>query len=196
MGCEGIISGMVRKLLLWLILLFCLGIAFAYWFINSTYLQKRIYPLKYKEEILRFSKQYQLDPHLVMGIIWVESKFEPEATSNKNARGLMQIIPNTGKWIAEQVGFSGYDDKVLYDPDINIEFGCWYFSYLLDVFDGDIHLALASYNGGMGNVMKWLKDSRYSDDGKNLKDIPFNETRDYIERVMDAHKRYKALYDI
>ena len=64
---------------------------------------------------------------------------------------------------------SHYDDDMLYDPKTNIMFGCWYLAYLLRVFDGDVELALASYNGGMGNVIKWLKDDRYSDDGKTLK---------------------------
>lgn len=187
---------MTRRLSFWLVLLFLGGVIFLYWFLNSDYLQRKIYPLEYKEEIMEFSKEYDLDPHMIMSIIWVESKFKPEATSNKGARGLMQIIPRTGQWIAEQVGDNDYDEEKLYDPETNIRFGCWYFGYLLKVFDKDTDLALASYNGGMGNVMKWLKDSRYSDDGKQLKDIPFKETKDYLERVEDAYERYRKLYDI
>jgi len=108
----------------------------------------------------------------------------------------MQIVPNTGKWIADQIGVEEYKDESLYDPETNIRFGCWYFAYLLEFFDGDEDLALASYNGGMGNVMKWLKDSRYSDDGRHLKRIPFKETSDYLERVENAYKQYKKLYKI
>ncbi|HZJ57097.1 MAG TPA: lytic transglycosylase domain-containing protein [Clostridia bacterium] len=186
----------MKKILYWVVLLFLIGIVFIYWFLKSPIMQKRIYPLKYEEEILEFSRQYDLDPHLVMGIIWVESKFVPEATSNKDAKGLMQIIPNTGKWIADQIGMDEYDEESLYDPETNIRFGCWYFAYLLGLFDGDVELALASYNGGMGNVKKWLKDDRYSDDGRHLKSIPFKETRDYLERVDDASKQYKKLYEI
>lgn len=186
----------MRKIIVWVILLIFIGIIFLYWFLKSPIIQKKIYPLKHKEEILKFSRQYDLDPHLIMGIIWVESKFIPEATSSKNAKGLMQIVPDTGKWIADQIGVEGYKEESLYDPEINIRFGCWYFAYLLEFFGGDVDLALASYNGGMGNVMKWLKDSRYSDDGKHLKRIPFKETSDYLEKVEDAYKQYKKLYEI
>ncbi len=189
-------KGMTRKLLPWSVVLFFIGVVFLIWFIQSAYIQRRIYPLKYKNEVVRFSKEYDLDPHLVMGVIWVESKFKPEATSNKGARGLMQIIPRTGQWIADQVGVSEYDDEMLYDPETNIMFGCWYLAYLLRVFDNDVQLALASYNGGMGNVMKWLKDDRYSDDGRHLKAIPFKETRDYLQRVLDVQNQYKKLYEI
>ncbi|NLI60427.1 MAG: lytic transglycosylase domain-containing protein [Clostridiales bacterium] len=186
---------MMRRVFLWLILIFFIGVICLNWFIQSSYVQKRIYPLKYKNEVIKFSKEYKLDPHLVMGIIWVESKFKPDATSNRDARGLMQIIPRTGEWIADQVGLSPYDDGMLYDPEINIRFGCWYFAYLLKVFNEDIELALASYNGGMGNVMKWLNDNRYSEDGKHLKNIPFKETSDYLKRVMEAQEKYKELYE-
>lgn len=187
---------MVQKFLYWFILLLVTGIIFLYLFFQSTYMQKKVYPLRYEDQIIRYSEESGLDPHLVMGIIWAESKFNPNATSNKDAKGLMQIIPRTGSWIAGQVGISQYDDEMLYDPETNIMFGCWYFAYLLKVFDGDTELALASYNGGMGNVMKWLKDNRYSDNGKQLKDIPFKETSDYLERVMEARERYINLYEI
>ncbi len=187
---------MIRKLMPWLIMILIVGSTFIYWFLQSPYIQKMIYPLEYREEILAFSKEYGLDPHMVMGIIWVESKFRPEATSGKEAMGLMQIIPDTGKWIAGKLEVEGYGQEDLYDPETNIRFGCWYFSYLLKVFEGDVELALASYNGGMGNVAKWLKDSRYSLDGKRLHNIPFKETDDYLKRVMDAYRRYKELYDI
>ncbi|NLJ41106.1 MAG: lytic transglycosylase domain-containing protein [Clostridiales bacterium] len=187
---------MKRRLLGWLLLLVIAGIAFFYWLTQSAFIQRRIYPLKYREEIINFSKENNLDPYLTMGIIWVESKFKPEATSHKGAKGLMQIVPPTGEWIANEMGIKEYDHEMLYDPQTNIMFGCWYFAYLLKVFDGDISLALISYNGGMGNVIKWLKDPQYSEDGKHLKDVPFDETRKYLKRVIDAQKQYKKLYEI
>ncbi|HZJ82831.1 MAG TPA: lytic transglycosylase domain-containing protein [Clostridia bacterium] len=186
---------MGRKILLWLILFIIAGMSL-YWFSQSSYMKRRTYPLEYKEDIVRYSKEYDLDPHLIMGMVWVESKFNPEATSPKNAKGLMQIIPSTGQWIAEQLGQDDYEEGLLYDPETNIKFGTWYFAYLLRVFDGNIEVAIASYNGGMGNVMKWLKDPRYSDDGEHLKDIPFNETRNYLERVLETREWYKRLYEI
>jgi len=131
-----------------------------------------------------------------MAVIWVESKYEPKATSRKDARGLMQIIPSTGQWIAKEIEIGSYNDDLLYDPDINICMGCWYLSYLLEVFGGDVELALAAYNGGMGNVKKWLNDSRYSKDGSKLDFIPFWETSQYIDKVVKAYEQYKKLYKI
>lgn len=186
---------MGRKMVPWLIL-FLLAIGALYWYSQSSYLKRRTYPLQFKEDIVKYSLENKLDPHLVMSIIWVESKFKPQATSNKDARGLMQIIPSTGKWIAEQLDETDYEEESLYNPELNIRFGCWYFAYLLRVFDDDVELAIASYNGGMGNVIKWLKDSKYSDDGQTLKDIPFNETKNYLERVLETYEQYQELYEI
>lgn len=186
---------MGRKIVPCLILIF-IAIGVFYWFSESQYIKKRTYPLEFKEDIVKYSGDYNLDPHLVMSIIWVESKFKPDATSSKDAKGLMQIIPSTGQWIAEQLEEPDYKEESLYDPEVNIKFGCWYFEYLLRVFDDDLELAIVSYNGGMGNVMKWLEDSRYSDDGKNLKDIPFNEAKNYLERVLDTYEEYQELYEI
>lgn len=167
-----------------------------YAIVKSPWMQKRVYPLRYEEDILRYSSEYDLDPYLVMSIIWVESKFEPKAASGKGACGLMQIIPSTGQWIAKEIGIDNYNDDKLFDPKININMGCWYLNYLLNVFEYDTHLALAAYNGGMGNVMKWLQDERYSKDGTTLYLIPFEETRQYVERVMNAYEHYKRLYEI
>jgi len=158
--------------------------------------REKYIPFDTKEKILRYSLQYDLDPHLVMAVIWVESRFEPTATSRKDARGLMQIIPDTGQWISKQIGIEDYNDESLYDPDINVNMGCWYLNYLLEVFEGKTDLALAAYNGGMGNVTKWLKDKRYSKDGSRLDLIPFEETRQYVDKVMKAYEKYKRLYEI
>jgi len=163
---------------------------------QSSWFQKKIYFLRYEQNIYKYSSQYDLDPHLVMAVIWVESKFEPKARSMKDARGLMQIIPSTGQWIAKEINIEAYNDEFLYDPDINIRMGCWYLSYLLEFFEGDIDLTLAAYNGGMGNVMKWLKDERYSKDGRNLDVIPFEETRKYVDKVIKTYKQYKRLYEL
>lgn len=184
-------KSILRLVFLLLVLLLLLYIG-----IQSPLVKRKIYPLKYKESIIKYSTQYNLDPHLVMAVIWVESKYEPKATSRKDARGLMQIIPPTGQWIAKEIGLETYSDDLLYEPDINIRMGCWYLSYLLKVFEEDIELALAAYNGGMGNVRKWLNDSRYSKDGLKLDFIPFKETSQYINKVAKAYEQYKKLYKI
>jgi soluble lytic murein transglycosylase len=162
----------------------------------NNWIERRIYPLKHKELVVRYADEYQLDPYLVCAVIWVESKFDSSATSRRGARGLMQVIPSTGQWVAKKLGIEEYDDDSLYDPAINIRIGCWYLDNLRKQFKGDIDLALAAYNGGSGNVEKWLKNPQYSKDGKNLNDIPFKETKEFVARVWEVYYRYKRLYRI
>jgi len=129
----------------------------------------------------------------VAAIIYVESRFEPSACSSKDAMGLMQITPNTGKWIASRLGIEKYDDKMLLDPQTNIEFGIWYLDDLRKEFKGDIQLLLAAYNAGRGNVKQWV-DSGLIKNGSDASAIPFAETRNYINKVMEAYEHYKKLY--
>lgn len=175
---------------------FSLILVILYIFTQSAWVQKRIFPIKYEDYILKYSDFYELDPYLIFSIIWVESKFEPQAKSSKDARGLMQITPGTGKWIAEKIGIASYNENMLYKPDINIRFGCWYLNFLSRYFNNDLELILASYNGGIGNVVRWLNDSRYSKDGKRLSYIPFKETTNYLMKVLKIHKKYMQLYEI
>lgn len=177
------------------LIFFLSSIIFLYIFIQSAWLRRKIYPLHYPEIICMYSEQYGLDPYLVSAVICVESRFDPHATSTKDARGLMQITINTGRWAAEQMGLVGYDDNILYDPDVNIQIGCWYLQFLNKQFY-DLEIVLASYNAGIGNVNKWLKDKRYSSDGEHLDYIPFKETRKYVKKVTTAYKHYKELYEL
>jgi len=106
----------------------------------------------------------------------------------------MQIKPSTGEWIGEKLKVTNFSEEMLYDPEINIKMGCWYLDYLFKYYDGDIKLVLAAYNGGQGNVSKWLKDADYSDDGVTLKNIPFAETKLYVEKINRAYKMYNKIY--
>ena len=106
----------------------------------------------------------------------------------------MQIVPSTGSWAAEKLGIEGYDDDSLYNPDINIQIGCWYINNLQKQF-GDMSLALAAYNGGSGNVRKWLKDTRYSKKmGRLWMIFLLTETKNFVNKVWRAYNRYKQLY--
>lgn len=151
------------------------------------------YPIGYKNSINKYSKEYKIDPYLVASIINVESKYNKDAISNKEARGLMQIGPKTGEWASEVLNIKNYDSSSLYIPDTNIRIGTWYLDQLNKEFDNKNELVLAAYNAGSGNVNKWLLDDRYSKDGK-LINIPFKETDDYINRVKKNYKIYKLLY--
>ncbi|OAA91842.1 Soluble lytic murein transglycosylase precursor [Clostridium ljungdahlii] len=156
---------------------------------------KYCYPLKYSNYVAKYSKQYDLDPYFVMAVIKAESNFKEDVRSNKNAIGLMQITPDTAEWAADKMGVSNFQDSMLNDPDFNIRMGCWYLNNLKLEFNNNIDLILAAYNGGRGNVEKWLKDSDHSKDGKNIQYIPFKETDKYIKRVKVNYRVYKYLYE-
>ncbi len=137
---------------------------------------------------------YDVDPYLVCAIIHTESKFNQYAVSNKGASGYMQLMQQTAEWGATEIGIDDYSYDRIFEPKINIQIGIWYISNLTQQFENK-DVVLASYNGGSGNVTKWLNDSRYSVDNKNLHEIPFEETKKYVERVNFAYKVYKNLYE-
>jgi len=179
-----------RLLKILLIILVIIGITifamFVYFSIN--------YPISYQWIIGKYSKQFDVDPHLVAAIINVESRYDKDAISHKEARGLMQLSASTGFWGAEALNIENFNLDMLFDPDTNIRIGSWYLNTLAKEFDNNFQLMIAAYNGGSGNVGKWIKDSRYSDDGISLKKIPFKETRDYVERVSKNYEVYRILY--
>lgn len=151
-----------------------------------------LYPLRYEEHIEKYSDDYNLDKYLVMAIIKAESNFIPDAHSGV-ARGLMQITDETALWIAKKNNMD-FDLEDIENPEINIKMGCFYLDYLLDYYDNNQTLALAAYNAGMGNVDKWLKNPDYSKSGSDLDNIPFSETKDYIEKINKAINIYKKYY--
>lgn len=152
---------------------------------------KTVFPLKYSDAIDRYAEEFDLSEELLMGVIYAESGFDPYAHSGK-ACGLMQITDETAKWIAEKMGI-GYYDKMLENPEVNIRMGSYYLAYLIDYYN-NTETALAAYNAGMGNVSGWLKDREYSEDGITLKEIPYGETKRYVERVRKLRKLYEILY--
>jgi len=154
----------------------------------------RMFPLKYEEYVYKYSYEYGLDPYLVFSIIKAESSFNPNATSHKNARGLMQVTDDTALWIAEMMGIKDFEIESLYDPETNIKFGCWLLNNLKGQFNDD-DLVIASYNAGGGKVNSWLKDSRYSKTGETLNKIPYKETDIYVKKVKNYYTIYKMLYD-
>jgi soluble lytic murein transglycosylase len=179
-----------RKLLIVMIAVVAIGVTLT----NTNWLLKILYPKHYGEIIEKYAAEYGLDPYLVAAIIRTESKFDEKAKSNKNARGLMQISEVTGKWASEELKLDDYHEEILYIPDTNIKIGCWYLYKLKEEFNGNLQLILAAYNGGSGNVNKWLKDPKYSETGEFLEDIPFPETKAYVKKVMKSYKVYRIIY--
>jgi soluble lytic murein transglycosylase len=164
--------------------------------LSSKALIIKLYPLKYTEYITKYSKEYDLDPYLVISIIRAESNFKITAKSNKDAHGLMQITSDTASWIAEQMKLETFKLEDLYIPEINIKMGCWYLNNLKQEFKGNVDLVLAAYNGGRGNVKNWLQKKEHSSDGETLQYIPFKETDKYLKRVKVNYNIYKYLYYI
>lgn len=152
-----------------------------------------IFPFRHREVILKYSKENNLDPYLVVSVIMAESKFNPEAKSNKDAMGLMQITTETGKWIAEQMGLDEYTEDKLYQEEYNIKMGCWYLNNLYEEF-GDLDLSIAAYNAGRGRVNQWLASTEYSLDGESLDYIPYKETKKYVDKVNTYYKIYAKIY--
>lgn len=180
-----------KNILIMIVVLMMLLIGLKY---VGSYVQKIIYPIKHSEFIEEYAYEYNLDPWLVVSVIWVESRFDEKAISNKDARGLMQITPETGEWISKQMKLKDFNSKQLYEPETNIKLGCWYLDNLKTQFDNELPVAIAAYNGGSGNVTKWLNDERYSEDNTTLKEIPFEETKNYVEKVFKTYETYKQIY--
>jgi soluble lytic murein transglycosylase len=154
------------------------------------------YPLRYRELIEAYSAEFSLEPAHVAAVILCESGFREKAVSADGARGLMQIIPPTGEWIAGKFGDGAdFDPDDLFAPEYNIKLGCWYLSWLMDRYGGDMRSATAAYHAGQGKVDQWLTDSSLSDDGATLKTIPRtnSETAKYTKRVLTAYEKYKEL---
>ncbi|SHH94181.1 lytic transglycosylase domain-containing protein [Clostridium grantii] len=162
--------------------------------ISGKSIAKYFYPLTYWEWVVEYSEQYEIDPYFVFAIIKAESNFNYNAESPKGARGLMQIMPDTAQWAASLMGTEDYSDDKLFQPDFNIKLGCWYLNNLKKEFGDNNKLILAAYNGGRGNVNKWLDNEEYSLDGEELHNIPFGETDKYIKRVEVNYNVYKFLY--
>lgn len=150
--------------------------------------------MNYKEEIKEYSYKNGIDPFLVAALINVESNYNKDAISSKNARGLMQIGPQTGLWAMEELGIENYTEDLLFDPATNIKIGTWYLTKLNTEFKGKLDNILAAYNAGSGNVSKWLNDSQYCKDNTNLHTIPFKETEEYVRKVKRQHKIYRIIY--
>lgn len=161
---------------------------------NFKNIVKTIYPLNYREYIEVYSKEYNLNPLFVAAVIKAESNFQVDAISNKDARGLMQLTPSTAKWAASKLKIDNFNIDSLFNPELNIKIGCWYLNDLSKEFDSDTIAILAAYNGGRGNVNKWLSNKEYSKDGKKLDYIPFKETDQYVKKIEVNYNIYKFLY--
>lgn len=153
--------------------------------------QRLFYPLPYPAEVLEAAGSTGLDPCLLAAVAFRESRFRPEAVSDQGAVGLMQLLPSTAQWAAEQAGLPWEGGASLRRPEVSLRLGAWYLAWLLDRFDGDPVLALAAYNGGQHTVDRWRGPH-----GRPLavEDLPYPETRHFVGRVLRAREAYRRLY--
>lgn len=156
---------------------------------------KLIYPTKYSEYVEKYSQQNGLDKYLVYATIKAESNFNPNVTSASDARGLMQLMEETAverSNIIENNSIEVYD---LYDPETNIKLGTSYLSYLLNLYDGNVVLAITAYNAGLGNVKQWIKDGVIKSDGSDIENIPYKETSNYVRKILKNYQMYLTIYN-
>ena len=152
-----------------------------------------VYPMEYTELIRSRAAAEGLEPAYVAAVILAESSYDPQAVSSVNAQGLMQIMPETGEWIAGKFDET-YVEGCLFDPETNIRYGCWYLGYLLRRYDGDKTCSTAAYHSGQGTVDGWLKNPEYSTDGRTLNIIGGPRANTYVGRVLEYYEKYTQLY--
>jgi soluble lytic murein transglycosylase len=151
-------------------------------------------PLRHEDIIRQQARDKGLDPALIAAVIYAESKFRDDQTSAAGAQGLMQLTPETARDIARRSGATNFQLDDLADPQVNISYGSYQLRYLLDRYGSNRVLAVAAYNAGEGNVDRWLVKSRVEDRAFRVSEIPFAETRSYVNRVLDARRRYRKEY--
>lgn len=152
---------------------------------------RNLFPDSFSSYIDHYCRKYGVSPSLVYALIKAESNFDPRAVSGANAKGIMQITPQTFSFCAQKENISDAD---IFSIEDNIRAGVWYLSYLQARYDSDTYCILSAYNAGPSNVDKWLADKRCSKDGKKLDFIIFDETRRYVTKITQYKKIYEFLY--
>ena len=162
--------------------------------LNFKNIQKLIYRQDYSEYVEKYSEENNLDKYLVYAIIKAESNFDPSVTSASDARGLMQLMEETAVERSNIIDDSSIEAYDLYDPETNIRLGTSYFAYLLGLYNGNIVLALTAYNAGLGNVQEWINDGIIKSDGSDIENIPYQETENYVRKILRDYQMYLKIY--
>jgi soluble lytic murein transglycosylase len=162
----------------------------ARWWISSS-----AFPCHSRTEVLARAGQIGLDPAYVYGLIRQESRFIMDAKSVVGAAGLMQVMPATAKWTAKKLGMYGFQPQHITDRDTNIAIGTGYLKLVLDSFEGSLPMAAAAYNAGPGRPRAWRGQSGAAvlEAAIWAENVPFNETRDYVKKVLANTTNYAAL---
>ena len=184
-----------RRIARSLIVMLCIAIAAVLIYQTVVHTTKLVYPMQYSEAVTAEAAANNFPPSLIYAIIHTESKFDKNAVSPAEAKGLMQITDDTFHWAQRRAGEKKSDSDNLFIPKTNIKYGCYILTLLSEQFS-NIETVLAAYNAGQGHVSQWLKDPNYSNDGVTLHTIPYEETANYVSRVLRTQKRYQQIYNI
>ena len=152
---------------------------------------KITYPQKYSEYVEKYAKEYQIEKELIYAMIKAESNFKVDAISNKQALGLMQLLESTAYEVAEEIE-KEITKKEILNPETNIHLGTKYLANLLNKY-GNIELAIAAYNAGIGNVDSWIEDGIIKENGQDIENIPFKETNNYVRKILRDYEMYKKI---
>ena len=158
-------------------------------------IKNAIYKKQYTEYVEKYSSEYNVDENLVYAVIKAESNFNPNAKSNKNAIGLMQLMEDTAKDTMKKVDLQIHDDEIeekLQDIDININLGTKYLSILIEKYE-NIEIAITAYNAGIGTVDNWIQKGIIKADGSDIENIPYKETNNYVRKILRDYKIYANL---
>ena len=164
-------------------------ITFPYWI-------QGFYPQPYREIVVHYSETYDIDPLLVYALMRRESRYQEYVESSAGALGLMQLLPDTAAWLAEKEGLDSFYEGALKTPEVNIQLGCFYLSWLKGEFLDRLPVVLAAYNAGHGRVEKWLAEGVWNGEADTLEDIPFEETRKYVRDVLRNYWVYQMIEKI
>lgn len=184
---------LIKTLIILIIILLLIFVLFRIIRVQDIIL-KLIYPTEYSEYVEKYSEENDLDKYLVYAMIKAESNFDPTVKSASDARGLMQLMEETAVERSNIIADESVEVYDLYDPETNIRLGTSYLKYLIDLYDGNIVLAVTAYNAGLGNVEQWIKDGIIKKDGSDIENIPYQETSNYVRKILNNYQMYLKIY--
>lgn len=179
-----------------LIIIILLLILILFVYLCKNNLLKILYPKTYQETVLRYQEKYQVEENLIFAVIKAESNFKKDAISSRNAIGLMQLMEETAKDVAQKHNIDirmNHIQEELYDSNKNIQLGVCYLSTLLQRYHNK-EVALAAYNAGIGTVDGWIEKGIIQKDGTDIENIPYKETNNYVRKILRDYKIYEYLY--
>lgn len=157
---------------------------------------KIIYPKTFKEYVSIYSEEYNIDENLIYALMKAESNFKSKAVSNRGAIGVMQLMEETALDVAKKAKIDIDENNLkqeLLKPEVNIKIGTIYIKTLLDQYQ-NVEVALAAYNAGIGTVNTWIEEGTIKKDGRDIENIPYKETNQYVRKILRDYKIYEYLY--